>query len=127
MRPDKVCQFSDGDVIVDFKTCSDPTASAFAWKIHTLAYHRQAALYCEGWQAYNGERPEGFVFVAVRNEPPYDCHCHLLAERALAWGHEANRVALDDLARRLKDNNWHGPGWGRCPEIDLPEKVYKGF
>lgn len=123
-RPDKRVIFPDDTVVADLKTSNDPTQSAFQWRMYDLGYHRQAAHYIDGLATIGIEGP-AWVFIVVRNAPPYECRVYELDQEAINFGREINREALIDLAKRLETNNWRGPSWGRCQPIDLPKRAYQ--
>ena len=124
-RPDKQCCFPDGLILADIKTVSDPGEYAFAYKCLDYGYARQAAWYSMAVQTCHLEPVEAFVFICVRSEPPYECRCWELTDRAIERGTELNRVAINDLATRLVSDDWHGPGFGRCLPLELPNRFYQ--
>lgn len=127
-RIDKLAKLKDTLVVVDLKTTSDPTDRAFSRSLIDYGYHRQAAWYLDlvaGPDVPVDELPP-FVFICVRNEPPYECRVWELASSAIALGREKNREALIDLAKRLASDNWRGPQFNTIPLIDLPRWVYRG-
>jgi hypothetical protein len=130
---DKLAAMSPGVAwVVDLKTTRDPvTPEAFARTCLRLGYHRQAAWYLDAareWLDQNdGEdvTVEAFVFVAVRNCPPFDCRVHTLGHREIDLGRRMNRVALADLRRRLQCRDWRAVGADSLQTIVFPEWGFK--
>ena len=119
-RLDKLVQFGEGVVILDLKTTADPTPERFAKQVYEQRYHRQAAFYAM-LAAMHGHDVAAVVFVAVRNVPPYECVVYECDSGIIETGERENRAALDDLARRLKADYWHGPTFGRITELTFPK------
>ncbi len=117
---------SHTSVIADIKsTKEDPhNERAIAKAMYNLGYHRQGAWYWDAAEAW-GHGIEAFLFVFVRNCQPYDCHVWELSGTALELGRRQNRWAMNDLAARLRSNNWRPSAFGRTSIIDLPEWAYK--
>jgi hypothetical protein len=119
-RLDKLAVYGDSTIIVDLKTTADPTPEAFGKQVWQQRYYRQADFY-QNLANQHGHDVAGVVFIAVRNEPPYECVVYQCDSAMLEKGHEENRKALDDLARRLKADYWHGPTFGRITELSIPK------
>jgi exodeoxyribonuclease VIII len=119
-RLDKLAVYGDSTIIVDLKTTNDPTPEAFAKQVWQQRYHRQADFY-QNLANQHGHDVAGCVFIAVRNEPPFECVVYQCDSAMLEKGYEENRKALDDLARRLKADYWHGPTFGRITELSIPK------
>lgn len=124
-RLDKLCAFPGGVVIVDLKSTADPSPEAFGRQVWQQRYHRQAAFYSM-LAVLSGECVEGVAFVAVRNAPPFECVVYQCDQAMLDQGFAENRAALDDLARRLKADYWHGATHNRITELTLPKWATKG-
>ena len=125
-RPDKLAIFPSGEVIVaDLKVVRDPTGKGFPYAIEDYGYAVQAAFYLDAVELVGGKAPDAFVFVAVRNDPPYECRVWELADSAVELGREQYRRALADLSRRLVTQDWKSPGADDCQTIDLPTRAYK--
>ena len=56
---------------VDLKTTEDASLEEFKRSIAKFGYHRQNAVYVDGYKAVTGEDAKGFIFVAVEKKPPY--------------------------------------------------------
>jgi hypothetical protein len=106
-KPDKVARIADSVLVVDLKTTDDPQPGDrhFAAAVVRYGYHRQAAWYLDLLDEHR-EDPEAFLFVAVRNEPPYECVVHECSVELLTAGRAENREALDALSQRIKSGDW---------------------
>jgi hypothetical protein len=125
-RPDKQATFASGETIIaDLKVVRDPTAKGFSYAIEDYGYHVQAAFYLDAMDEAKSIKPEAFVFICVRNEPPFECRVWELAGSAIELGREQYRAALADLSRRLVSDCWISDGAEDCHEIDLPPRAYK--
>lgn len=123
-RPDKQATFGEETIVADLKCVRDPTERNFSRAIADYGYAFQAAFYLDAVKLCKGIAPEAFVFIAVRNEPPYETRCWELAESAIELGRSMYRKALKELSRRLKSNDWNGTDWDECRSIDLPKWSY---
>ncbi len=93
-------------IILDFKTTADHTPAEWSRKAirpgeRSLGYHYQAAWYTDVFSA------ERFLFIVVRNEPPWeswviDCNPYLVEQ-----ARERNDFNLSEIARRTLANDWH--------------------
>ena len=119
-RLDKLAEFPEGCIVVDLKTTADPSPEAFGKSVWLQRYHRQAAFYAM-LATKHGYNVVAVVFVAVRNVPPYECVVYECDSGIIEAGERENRLALDDLARRLKADYWHGPTFGRITELSIPK------
>lgn len=126
LRADKIAELKDTRVAIDLKSTRDPTERGFARACFDLGYHRQAAWYLDGLCGADTpiDRLWPFVFIAVRNEPPYECFVWELSARSIDLGRQENDAALADLATRLETDNWHGPQFGKVNMIDLPKWAF---
>ncbi|MFA5056547.1 MAG: PD-(D/E)XK nuclease-like domain-containing protein [Opitutaceae bacterium] len=122
-RIDKLCRFDGGYQIADIKcTSADVTDEReIASKIFSFGYHQQAAAYMDAATLLFGERPLNFVFVFVRNKPPYNAVAWTLPELDIELGKRHNRVALIELQSRLACGNWHGGRFGKLNTVSLPK------
>lgn len=118
-KVDKIAEFPDGLVVIDLKTTSDPSADGFAKSAASFKYHRQAAFYTD-LVTWTIDPPEAFIFICVRNVPPYECVVYECSEEMLRQGREENTLAKADLKRRLETGDWHGASHGKVEILDLP-------
>lgn len=94
-----------GGVAIDLKTTTDASPSEFAKSIAGYRYHVQAALYLQGLQAC-GEKPKGFIFVAVEKEPPYAVGVYELHPEDIGKGYLAVARGLSTMAQCLRTDHW---------------------
>jgi hypothetical protein len=110
VRPDflpKVRQF-----IPDLKSTVSAHPKAFAKSVDNYGYHMAAALYLEGLRVLFGERPKGFILVAVEKTEPFITELYQIDEEALAFGAVQNRRALRTLADCIEHDHWPTYGDG---------------
>ena len=86
-------------------------------------YHCQAAWYWDAVEQWGWEVMT-FLFIWIRNAPPYECHVTELDGDDLELGRVQNMVARRTLAERLETNNWKPETFGRPTIVRLPEWVH---
>lgn len=123
-RPDKVSYLYGEPIVVDIKTTRATTPRRFAADCFAFGYHRQAAWYAEGLREL-GEDPVAFVFIVVDKTPAHECTVYELDPKAIELGHQQNRVAIDELARRLETGDWDSRQRGKTLLLDLPTYAYR--
>lgn len=111
----------DNRVLVDVKTTQDASPAGFARAVSNYGYHRQAAMYSDGYEAVTGHRAEGFVFIAIETAPPYAVAVYELNPESIQVGREEYKRYLRDFARCMETEIWQGysddieelslPGW----------------
>lgn len=109
-------------VVLDVKSTNKNPYSKreIARVIYDRGYYKQAAWY---WDAVEqgGVEVCAFLFVWVRNIPPYECHVTELDVDVLGLGRVQNIVARHALAERLESNNWKPETFGRVTTVRLPD------
>ncbi len=111
-------------IIVDLKTCADPSPEAFGRSVATFAYHRQAAHYTDGYEQCFGRSPKAFVFVAVGKSEPYPVACYTLTEDAVELGRHQLAAVKSQLADSIKNEFWTAP-WERViNRVGLPRWAF---
>ena len=110
---------------MDLKTANDAGLPGFSFACLDRKYAVQAAAYSAAIEAMTGNMPEGFVFLAVEVQPPYICQVYNCVQAMLEWGRVKMNEALQDLAERIKSDDWHRAGHGLLNRLDLPERAYK--
>ncbi len=108
-RPDCVSPTTGGVILVDVKTCGEASADDFSRQIARMGYHRQAALYSDGYAQASGEHVVGFVFVAVEMAWPYTVGAFMLDDESLAVGRREVRDLLDLYAHCKAVDDWPSP------------------
>ena len=121
-RLDKLARFDGGYQIGDIKATSIDVTSEreVAAKIFSMGYHQQAAHYWDAAAMLYGP-PLQFVFLFVRNKPPFNAVAWTLPELDLDLGRRHNRVALLELKHRLETGDWHGSRFGKLNTVSLPK------
>lgn len=92
-------------LIGDIKTTRDSGAPGFSKQVSALHYDTKAAFYLHGIEQVTGERPMGFVWVAINRERAIP-EFYALDEQRLALGNHAWRTALDGLALCMNSDIW---------------------
>lgn len=85
-------------LMIDIKTTSDASPSAFAKSVATYGYHMQQAMYMDVFNEHSGHKVEAFIFVAI--EKPTDgvppiVKIYELDELSAIEGDRIYRLALD--------------------------------
>lgn len=106
-------------IIGDLKTSRDVRPKNFASAVANMGYHRQVAMYQDGVEALTGDKLP-FVFITVRNSPPYTCEVFDLDESAVELGRQQNRKLLEGLAECRDSGDWHSDTWGDITTLSLP-------
>lgn len=105
-------------IVVDLKTTTNASPSAFARSVASFGYHVQAAWYQYGAVAVLGlDEPPPFVFIAQETEPPYLVGVYELDDEALEVGRRQMRRAIDLYWRCVEADDW--PGY-RSAVLSLP-------
>lgn len=122
-RPDRYIVRKEQSALIDVKTTSK--FDAFGKQFRDYGYHRQLAWYasllepfCFGWPVVE------FTLIVVETVVPYRCVVYVIEPEAIALGNHQNRAALDDLARRLEEDDWYEPTHGKVVPLDLPPWAY---
>lgn len=102
----------------DLKSTMDASPSGFRKSVANFGYHRQDAIYRQGFAAI-GKPIDYFVFVAVEKVEPYLVGLYTLDADAINRGHNSIRKDLETMAECLRTDNW--PGYSPGPiELDIP-------
>jgi len=108
-----------GWLLGDLKSAARIGPKPFIDAILRYGYHRQAAWYQDGWQAYSGERLP-FVFVPVTKEQPFQAAAYEIFQRFIEIGRRQNRRALWRLKECHQTGQWTYPGHGTIRTLDAP-------
>lgn len=109
---------------VDVKT-TRRAGGDFYKAIADFDLHRQAAWYCEGFEAMWGTWPQ-VVYIAVENEVPYDTSVWTLPAAAIAVGVREIEGLLALLAEcRSGRRPWVPEHYGDVRELELPAWFYQ--
>ena len=121
------CRFDMADeigaVIGDIKRTRQ-TEATFWRALRDYAYHRQAALYCDGFESLYGVKPE-FHFLILCDDPPYECCVRTLPAAAIDVGRAENADTLVRL-RECKAGNrkWITEGTDELRELTYPPYLF---
>jgi hypothetical protein len=123
VRPDWTHRQGNEAVILDVKTFADASARAFARQAARKGYHRQDAMYSDGYAASTLATVSRFVFVVVEPEWPFAANAIELDEASRHAGHQEYRRALGIYAQCKRENVW--PGYSdKIEEASLPAYVF---
>lgn len=103
----------------DMKTARSCKPRLFAKTAYDLGYHRQAALYRRAVEAITHTAPS-FYFVPMLKEPPYTVEVYELSDVFLDLGEMENRRLIDDLSRRMDENDWDDDRYGEIKTLSPP-------
>jgi hypothetical protein len=131
--PEKVLQWTDaatglackgkadwdtGSWIVDLKTCRDISARAIQRVVVGLAYHAQAAFYCDGAERMDG-RERGFAWIFVEQNAPHDVAVYTCPTDVLDVGRDLYRRWLERVKTCRETGVWPGSAPDRMV-MELP-------
>lgn len=117
IRPDRM--IGNRPIMVDVKKVDD--MSRFERHVIEFGYHRQDAMYCDGYQAHFGEEPL-FLFLVVSssvNCGRYPVRVRPLDDDLKQMGRELYRRNLNEYHRCRVEDDWHDfkpiicPRWAR--------------
>ena len=91
--------------IIDIKTTTDASPHEFERSVAKWGYHRQRALYGDGFAAC-GAPVDNFVFLVVEKTPPYAVGLYVLDLEGVVRGRESVRAAMTSLADCLRADVW---------------------
>jgi hypothetical protein len=109
-----------GDLIVDIKTVSDGSESAFVRSIADYKYHIQAAHYLEGFRTLDPSRDWKFVFITVETLAPFRCRVFNLDDESLSIASEQRASLLESFKLRKQSGNWSEAGENEVVTLSLP-------
>lgn len=104
---------------VDLKTTEDASLEGFRRTVAKWGYHRQNALYGDGFAAC-GAPLDHFVFIAVEKTPPYAIAIYTLDFGTIAKGRNTIRQDLQTLADCVARGEWPGYAPG-IQSLSLPD------
>lgn len=105
-------------LVADLKSTTDASVDEFAKSIARYGYHKQHALYADGFRMC-GEPINHFVLIAVEKTPPHAVAVYTLDAEAVTKGYHAARQGIDMMAHCMKTGEWpaYSPG---IVDISLP-------
>jgi exodeoxyribonuclease VIII len=121
IRPDWM---SGTGFLTDIKTTEDASPHGFGRSAYNYRYHVQGGFYVDGWAYGTGEMPEGFAFIAVEKEPPYNVAVYYMTEDAFSLGRSSYLRNLETYMKCLQNNKW--PGYSNLMEpLSIPAYALK--
>jgi exodeoxyribonuclease VIII len=125
-RPDFVHEAGSGVVLLDAKSYSSAEKYEFARQAARKGYHRQDALYSDGYEIAAAVSVLAFIFVVIEAEWPYAACAVMLDEASIRAGRALYRRNLDVYAQCLKTNTW--PGYSSAIElVSLPNYALENY
>ena len=103
-----------GNALLDLKSCADGKASVKEWKweIEHRGYHRQAAFYLDGYnawaRAYGLPEKTVWLWVAVEKAEPYAVGHHQASGQTLERGRAQYQALMAEYRDCLAANKWPG-------------------
>lgn len=114
VRPDY--KRPDVRVLIDLKTASDASISAFSRAVATYRYHVQAAFYLDVANQIEGDSIyQDFIFIVQEKAPPYAVAVYVADDSLVSRGRELYLEDLAVYARCLASDEW--PGYPQTPTI----------
>lgn len=107
----------------DLKTTVSTNKRQFAAQAYKCGYFRQAAMYLDAAHALTGN-VLGFVFIAVRKDPPYSVETFIPDEDAIGLARTENREAMRAFAACCDSGVWKREGWGTLQPISCPKWAF---
>lgn len=105
IRPDRIIK--DRPIIIDVKKVDG--MDRFQRQVFDFGYHRQDAMYCDGYKSHFGEDPI-FLFLIVSSTVScgrYPVRVRPLDEDAKELGHQLYRKNLNEYHKAKIENDWH--------------------
>lgn len=96
------------NVIVDIKTTDDASPRRFARSVEKYRYHVQDAFYSDGLYHSQGIQIDGFVFIAVEKQAPYNVGVYVLPEGGTQRGRELYQENCIKYMECRKSGIWPG-------------------
>ncbi len=123
IRPDII---SNGSM-ADLKKTACASPDRFARSCVDYGYHRQAAMYMQGYEILTGDRPEDFYFLAVEMTAPFCCEAYRVPQDMMESGARQYRKLLRLYADCLLADEWPGySGNAVYVDINWPKWADKG-
>ena len=116
-------------MIVDVKTTNDASPKAFLNTVIKYGYHRQAAIYIDGYNEVTNGKVDAFFFLVVEKTPPYRVECYTLEDMFINYGREEFHRLLR-LEKECRENDFwpHWTGDVRTGEslieLNLPQWAF---
>jgi len=118
-RPDLAHSQDDMEILIDVKTYSSAEPWEFARQAARKGYHRQGAMYSDGWSVVTGRPVLAFIFLVVELEFPHAASAVMLDEDSQDAGWNLYRRNLHTYAECLRNDRWPGYATG-VTAVSLP-------
>ena len=113
-----------GVTVTDLKTTTCADAREFARAAASMAYHMQAAFYCDGWRECTGEELP-YTFIVVESVEPHAVAVYRLDDAAIDAGRARYKSALQMFAECTRSGVW--PGYAdHLQTLELPRWALGG-
>lgn len=107
-RTDWIIELPDAAIVLDFKTTTDASPSAFKFASEDYCYWGQHCMYVEAVRQLTN-KPVQMYFVVVEKTFPFSSSICRMDEDTVRLGEEAQEQTLTELARCLKTGDWSEP------------------
>lgn len=115
----KIDWVSHLNYLVDLKSTDDARLEEFNRSMTKYGYHRQNAMYVDGYEAVTGSKAKQFIFIVCEKKPPYAVSVFILDPHGVETGREEVRELLH-VYKECKEND-HWPAYSEQVEtISLP-------
>ncbi len=88
-------------ILADLKTTED--IEKFKWTVKDRNYHKQAAMYLDGYSIATGKQFKDFIFIVIEKKPPHGVMFYSLCESAIEVGRKAYKSDLMKWAKYKQD------------------------
>lgn len=95
-----------GDMIINYKTCSDASLRAVAQSVIKYRYDISEALAAMGMAATLKRQVTNVALLNQEKSPPYVVSCFEFSDQYLAVGTQMVREAMDTFARCMESGEW---------------------
>ena len=110
---------SDLGYLVDLKTTIDASVEQFSRSIANFGYHRQNAMYVDGYTEITKTVTKGFIFIAVESKAPHAVGVYNLDSEGEGQGRMEYKELLAQFGECLESDVW--PAYSdKVEEIELP-------
>lgn len=113
-------------IFADYKTAASADPDDISRALFDKGYAPQMALAAEGVAKVLGRVMDSFCLVVQEKKAPYTVTIAAVSDDAISWGARLNRLAIDNFARALEANDWHGYSDGPCT-VGTPAWLQKKF
>lgn len=120
-RTDKITLFRNTHAVIDIKTALAIDDQTITSQISRYGYHRQGAIYTDGYLALTRSLPD-FLLVFVCKKPPYEVRVERLGPPWISLGRKQYRSVLHHWKKSVKSDNYAG-AYSKIHELIAPKWV----